>query len=113
MHFNVQQAYFAHIAQGRKTAEGRIAKSKYRSLKPGQSISFSPNEDSSKVLNATVMETVVYDTFQQMLEQEGLSNMLPGVDSIEEGVRIYSSFGTYSEDVKKHGCVSVRFKLNK
>lgn len=47
-----------------------------------------------------------------MLESEGITNMLPDVADVNEGIRIYSSFGTYAQDVKKYDCVAIVFELD-
>lgn len=111
MHFDVQPIYFQNIKTGQKTVEGRIAKEKYLRLKPGDKISFSPNGSDDKI-SATVTTIQTYPTFLDMLKAEGLATMIPGITTLEEGVQLYESFGTYKQDVMTYGCVAIRFDLN-
>lgn len=107
----IREPYFSQIESGEKTSEGRIAKDKYMTIKKGDVVTFRPNKGTGQVAGS-VIAVNKYTSFKSMLESEGIASMLPGVSSIEEGVGIYSSFGTYAEDVKKYGCVAVVFKLS-
>ena len=74
-------------------------------------IVFRPNIGTEQ-LRGKVVAVNRYASFKSMLESEGITNMLPGATDINEGVRIYTSFGSYAEDVKKYGCVAILFELN-
>jgi hypothetical protein len=48
-----------------------------------------------------------YTSFSEMLKVEGLAKVLPGVESIEEGVQVYRNF--YSEEKERmNGVVAIR-----
>ena len=44
-----------------------------------------------------------YPDVTSMLVSEGLRNVLPGVKTIEEGVRVYHSLPDYAERIEKNG----------
>ncbi|WP_297501544.1 ASCH domain-containing protein [Thermococcus sp.] len=97
----LQEEYLRAIAEGKKRVEGRLYDEKRRAIKPGDNIIF---EDR---LVCVVKDVRVYQSFGEMLEKEGLENVLPGVKSIEEGVKVYRKF--YSEEKeKKYGVVAIK-----
>ena len=53
-----------------------------------------------------------YNTFSEYLEKEKVENCLPGIDTIEEGVKVYYKY--YSKiDEEKYKIVAIRFRLVK
>lgn len=109
MIFRVQDKYFQMIKDGSKNVEGRINNNKYSVLNKGDIIKFSANEN-NKTIECRVVGIKKYETFKEMLSKEGIENMLPGIKNIEEGVRIYESFGDYRNKVKQQGCIAIKFK---
>ncbi|MDV3103805.1 ASCH domain-containing protein [Thermococcus waiotapuensis] len=96
----LQEEYLRAIAEGRKKIEGRLYDEKRQGIKPGDTIIF---EDK---LMCVVKDVRVYSSFREMLESEGIENVLPGVKDVEEGVKIYRKF--YSEEKeKKYGVVAI------
>ena len=110
INLNVQYNYYFLIIKGLKVSEGRIAKDKYLSLKPDEVIKFTSNQTAESIY-AIVLSVKKYNGFEQMLQNEGLSRMIPGAQSIKDGIKIYESFGNYKKDVKKYGCVAINFKI--
>ena len=132
---SVQKEFFTKIREGIKTVEGRAGKidtennilenyrEKETSFKAGHKTRFtiSGNEESECSGNVALIETVTceitrvefYETFEEMLAKSGLSNCLPGIQSMEEGVRIYRSFSGYQEREEQFGVVGIHVKLLK
>ncbi|XP_052172329.1 uncharacterized protein LOC127788256 isoform X2 [Diospyros lotus] len=77
---HVQEPFFSQFRDGLKTVEGRYARGDYNSF------------DNSQDVHR-------YASFSEMLEAESLSKVLPGVETIEEGVQIYRKF--YSEEKER------------
>jgi|688.fasta_scaffold631073_2 ASC-1-like (ASCH) protein len=122
--FHVQPRYFNFILAGEKTVEGRIAREKYLSLKPGDAIQFLTEnsytdqerveaQPSYKTLDARVVSLKRFSSFFEMLTFYGLNNCLPGVESLSEGVQIYHGFPGYEADAKALGTVGIELKLDK
>ncbi|XP_024391869.1 uncharacterized protein [Physcomitrium patens] len=89
---DVQEPWSSVLKDGRKSVEGRCATDAYRSLSPGCLMLV--NE--SFLLQ--IKEVHRYPTFQIMIETEGLLKVLPGVESISEGVQIYRKFYSCSKE---------------
>jgi len=117
MDIHVAQPWFGLIKKRLKTVEGRLNKDKFAEIKVGSllTISHPPKEAvrhsiNNKKVVAMVTHVTKYDTFQSYLEQEGLSNTLPGVDSIAKGVAVYREL--YSRELElQHGVLAIRMTL--
>ncbi|KAH7834114.1 hypothetical protein Vadar_012830 [Vaccinium darrowii] len=90
---HVQEPFFSQLKDGVKTVEGRCAVGDYNRIVPGALILF------NKCLVLQVQDVHRYASFLEMLEAESLTKVLPGVQTIEEGVQIYRKF--YSEEKEK------------
>ena len=109
LHVSLQQQYFDAIKSGLKTVEGRLNSPKFQDLKPGMHISFSCI-NTNEIIVYTVEAIHVYANFADMLHNEGIDLMLPGITSIDEGVALYENFPGYRDDVKKFGALAIKFK---
>ncbi len=96
----LQEEYLKAIAEGRKKVEGRLYDEKRQGIRPGDTIIFENR------LMCVVKDVRVYSSFREMLEREVLENVLPGVESIEEGIKVYRRF--YSEEKeRKYGVAAI------
>ena len=100
LELNVQEPYFSLIKNGQKTVEGRLAKDKYFVFNSGDKVVFNDS------LEVEIQALVKYKSFREMLIFEGLKNVLPGVQTLEEGENIYYQFYT-KEDEQKYGVVAI------
>ncbi|CAL9219410.1 unnamed protein product [Arabidopsis halleri] len=97
---HVQEPYFTQLKDGLKTVEGRCAVGDYMRISSGAFILF------NKCLLLEVQDVHHYTSFSEMLRMEGLAKVLPGVESIEEGVQVYRNF--YSEEKERmNGVVAI------
>ncbi|XP_019457183.1 PREDICTED: uncharacterized protein LOC109357651 isoform X2 [Lupinus angustifolius] len=91
--FHVQEPFFSQLKDGLKTIEGRCATSKYSRIELGDLI----------LINKSVVFEVQgirrYPTFSDMLEAEKLEKVLPGVESVEEGLEVYRRFYTEEKEL--------------
>ncbi|XVF65642.1 hypothetical protein PTKIN_Ptkin09bG0265500 [Pterospermum kingtungense] len=97
---HVQEPFFSKIRDGLKKIEGRCAIGEYKNIEPGSIILV------NKCLVLEVQDVHRYPTFSEMLEAESLSQVLPGVKSIEEGVQIYRKFYT-EEKERSNGVLAI------
>nr|WP_206206092.1 ASCH domain-containing protein [Thermococcus sp. JdF3] len=96
----LQEEYLKAIAEGRKRIEGRLYDEKRQGIRPGDEIIF------ENKLVCVVKDVRVYSSFREMLEKEGIENVLPGVGSVEDGVKVYRRF--YSEEKeRKYGVAAI------
>ncbi|XP_017975205.1 PREDICTED: uncharacterized protein LOC18602432 [Theobroma cacao] len=87
---HVQEPFFTQLKDGLKTMEGRCAVGDYNRIASGALILF------NKCLVLEVQDVHRYASFFEMLEAESLAKVLPGVETIDEGIQVYRKF--YSEE---------------
>ncbi|XP_008460027.1 uncharacterized protein LOC103498964 isoform X3 [Cucumis melo] len=80
-------------ADGQKTIEGKYALGKYDRLEPGMLIIF------NKCLLFEILDIRRYVSFSDMLESENLQSILPGIESINEGLQILKSLNREEEEM--------------
>ncbi|XP_068316849.1 uncharacterized protein [Pyrus communis] len=90
---HVQEPFFSQLKDGLKTIEGRCAIGDYCRIVSGSSILF------NKCLLIEVQDVHSYSLFSDMMEAEGLSKVLPGVETIEQGVQVYRKFYTKEKEM--------------
>lgn len=107
----VQPRYFALLREGIKVVEGRLYNPQLASLKVGELLRFINDLDRSQTLVTSVVYLRKYDSFQDMLTQEGLEKCLPGILNIQEGVELYRNFPKYRELEKRDGVIALGIKV--
>jgi len=96
----LREEYLMAIATGKKRIEGRLYDEKRQKIQPGDTIIFENR------LMCVVKDVRVYSSFREMLERESIENVLPGVENVEEGVKVYRRF--YPEEKeRKYGVVAI------
>lgn len=105
--------YLSWLANGVKKAEGRVNSPKYRSMQVGDTISFCDKETGHYIYGKIKFKHE-YKSFEEMLNSEGVSNMLPFLEDHElaEGVAVYNAFPGASR-VRKFGCVAIGISVTK
>lgn len=101
---NVQEPYFSLIAQGKKTIEGRLAKTKFLDLRIDDLVRINNS------LLTQVKSVRQYPTFKQMLIMEGLFYVLPEINDIDQAEKVYYNFYTPSDE-SEYGVVAIGLKL--
>lgn len=103
---NEKLPFLQFIENGKKKAEGRIATDFIKSFKIGELLKLeSPTEH--VICEITYLN--FYKSFEKMLTTEGLKNMLPFVNTLEEGIKVYQSFPG-ADRVEKLGCCAIGVK---
>jgi ASC-1-like (ASCH) protein len=100
--------YFKLIQEGKKTIEGRIYSGPTRDLRCGDRLTFINQNEKAR---CEVVAIHVYNTFREMFSKENMQKLLPGVRTIEEGVRLYESLPGYPERVKRYGVAAIHIRL--
>lgn len=111
MEINVQEPWFTLIKRGLKTVEGRLNKGKFSKMKKGDIISwcYSKNNKKCESFKTKIIKISKYTSFEQMLKVETLKKTLPGIPTIECGVRVYREF--YNENKEKDfGVLAITLK---
>ena len=95
----IKKKYFLDIQNNLKTLEARCAYRSLQNLQSGDQIEFTCNDQTCLKMVSSVRK---YPTISDMLENENVSQLLPGVSSYAEAFKIYSNI--YSiEKVKQNG----------
>ncbi|KAF8701581.1 hypothetical protein HU200_033503 [Digitaria exilis] len=97
---HVQEPYFTQLRAETKTVEGRLATGNYNRITQGSLLLF------NKCLLLNVEAVRKYRSFSEMLQAEIISNVLPGISSIEEGVKVYRKFYT-EEKENSYGVLAI------
>lgn len=106
---------FRAILAGTKKVEGRTPtqfdKTPFNKLKPGDSIIFI-NNVSGEVLKVRVVFVHHYLGVREMLEKEGVQNVMSSEPkTIERGIESYNSLEGYKEGIKKNGIYAIGLEL--
>jgi len=86
-----QEPHFSDILHGTKKIEGRCGK-KYAQTKEGDTIQIVSDDPLCAPLVKTLKRVTRYKTFEDLLRNEVLSEVLPRATSLEEGLLIYLQF---------------------
>ena len=103
-----QEPWFSLIRQGKKPVEGRKATEQYSRIKAGDTIQFFCGSES---FECKVTGINKYLSLEEYLRNETLERALPGVSSMEEGIRIYLQWST-SEQINRHGFLGIQVAVN-
>ena len=109
---NISEPWFSLIKVGLKTVEGRLNKGDFMSLNKGDILHITNNElGFMRSYEIKITSIHKYKTFSEYLEKEKLEKCLPGIDTIDEGVKVYYKY--YSKlDEEKYNIIAIRFRLS-
>ncbi len=95
MELHLQDIYFKAIRAGEKTVEGRLAKEKYRLLSIGEKIVFV--NDAGDRIEKKLKAIHVFGTFKEAFDVIPFTHAVPGIDNIENAVKVYETFYPITE----------------
>ncbi len=101
---NIIEPYLSYILNGQKIIEGRLNKGKFKDLKIGDILLIGTEK---KIFN--IERISIYDNFKDMLSKEGVHNVVPNKDTVEEAVEVYYGFYT-KEQESKFGVLAIKIK---
>ncbi len=100
---NRQMPFLQYITLGVKKAECRIATDYIKNFKIGRNLILFSNFES---VLCKIIYLNFYDSFEDMLDNEGVNRMVPFVKDTVEALKVYNSFPG-SERVKSLGCCAI------
>ena len=103
----VSEPWFSHIKSGVKTIEGRKNSPTWELIVPGSVFLMTCGDQSMQVRCVNV---VIWPSIRSYLEGEGLGVTLPGIQTIEEGEKIYLQWSS-KEEVTKYGFKAIHVKV--
>ena len=112
--WNLDDIYYQFIKNGLKIYEIRVLDDKRKLIEVGDTITFgNRNNLQVPLLSTKISEIKVYSNFSEALQDTPLAEVLPNVESVQEGLVLYESFphqeGTYKEASEKYGVIRFKF----
>jgi ASC-1-like (ASCH) protein len=95
-----QEPYYTYIVNGEKTIEGRLNKGKFSRMQVGDHLLIN-NGSKFKIERRNN-----YDSFLEMVKEEGVENVVPDKKEIEEAANVYYNFFT-AEQEREFGVVAI------
>lgn len=102
----VQDHWWRLIGYGYKTVEARLNRGLHSDVEIGDRFQII-NGTSGEILTGEIHDVLLYPTFRDMLENEGIDNVTPGINTVEEAVNIYLSIPGY-RDEERLGVIAIR-----
>lgn len=107
--WSLETIHFQNIKNGNKTVEGRIADKKRLQISVGDIVVMSNKDAKEETVDVQITEIVKYNSFKEMISNEGVSNVLPGETTVDNGVAEYHQY--YTVEQEKTGVLAFRFSL--
>jgi len=102
---DVQEPYLSLILNEKKIVEGRLNKGKFKDLKIGDILLIGPDEK-----RYLIERTTLYKSFREMIEKEGIENVIPDKYNIDDAEAVYYKFYT-KEQEKEFGVLAIKIKI--
>jgi ASC-1-like (ASCH) protein len=97
----VKEPWFSLIKLGYKQVEGRLNKGDFVNMNIGDFILFINNDlGFERNFIMEIKNISYYDNFQMYLENETLERCLPGIDNIEDGLKVYYTYYKKSDELE-------------
>ena len=103
---HVQEPWFGFIKSGQKNIEGRLNKGSFQELKKGDIVHW---KNGDNIVKTKIVSVHHHLDFEKMLKAHSLYNVLPGVKTYKEGIKVYREFFS-AADVKKYGVLAIKVK---
>lgn len=106
-----KRPYLTWLKDGSKKAEGRVNSCTIQRMNVGESIILYSRD---QYIYGIISSKHLYKTFEEMLRNEGVKNMLPFLnnDEISAAVDVYNSFPG-AERVERFGCAAIGIEVMK
>lgn len=99
---NVQEPYLSFILNRQKTVEGRLNKGKFAKIEKGDVLVLENNK-------FEIIENKKYNSFREMIISEGIENVVPDKENIDEAVDVYYKF-YIKEQEKEFGVCAIKIR---
>ena len=103
---NLQKIHFDTIVAGSKIYECRLYDDKRKKISLFDLIEFRCENKRHKVI---VIELSFFKSFEHALIEKGVNNVLPNVETINDGIQLYHDIECYREGENRHGVLCIKF----
>jgi ASC-1-like (ASCH) protein len=107
---HVSEPWFSLILLGLKTVEGRLKKGRFGEMKEGDVIEWNNDDFGNRSVTTIISKICYYPSFHSYLTSEKLTNCLPSISTIKDGVNVYYKYYT-PENEEKYGIVAIHIKI--
>ena len=107
---NLNNKWFQLIKSNIKLIEIRINDEKRQKLLVNDIIVFK-NKDTEEELKRSIKLLKLFDNFRIALENNNISKILPEVNSIEEGIKIYKNIPGYKDKEEVYGVLLIYLNI--
>ena len=108
---NLSEPWFSLIKLGLKKCEGRLNKGEFAQMKKGDTILFENNDFGFlRLYRCKITSIHHYNSFEEYLKKETLEKCLPGIEKIDEGIKVYYKYYN-KEDEEKYKIIAIRLKI--
>ena len=105
---HLSEPWFTLVSLGLKTVEGRLSRGNILDIKVGDKVTFYNKDIFKREYIVEITKITRYSTFKEYLETEGLSNCLPGINTVEDGLSVYYKYFS-KNDEKQYGVTAINF----
>ena len=98
---NISEPWFSLIYLKIKKVEGRLNKGDFCNMNVGDFIIFVNNElGFERRFEVQIKNISYYDDFESYLQSETLERCIPGIDNIQNGLKVYYKYYTKSDELE-------------
>ena len=106
----LQDIYYTAVRDGIKTHEGRLGTKALKALKEGSIVQFTRKSDDTQWVQVQVKVATLYVSIGDMLRGR-LQEYLPGVTTVDAGIKTYHGFPWYKANEFKAGMIGFSFDI--
>jgi ASC-1-like (ASCH) protein len=107
----LRKVFIHQIRSQQKTIEGRIDNGMFKNLREGKRIRFFYMADQTDDVVCRIERIVRYQTFADMIRNEGYRPCIPTARSAEDAISQYAAIPGYSEKEREHGVLAIHLKV--
>lgn len=104
---NLEDRWFNYVASGEKIYECRIFDDTLKNLKISEYIFFN-NKAACITKKKLIVGLLYFSSLEEMFVEIPIEKLLPGITSIEEGIRIYKNIPGYELDSIHKGILVIK-----
>lgn len=102
----LSEPWYTYVRDGKKNIEGRIYDDKRKLLKIGDKIIFT-DENNDNEIETEITNLKIFENFNSAIRYAKLKNILPGINTYKEGIKLYNSIPGYTEGSKEFGVILI------
>ncbi len=107
---HLSEPWFSLIKLGLKKVEGRINRGDFKNMNVGDIVKWTNSDFMQRSISTVILDKINYKSYNEYLYAEGLSNCLPGFDSISDGLSVYHKYYDIKDETT-FGIVAIKFKI--